>query len=60
MTLLLPVRRHGTFIAKALAEVRGLGPDRIHAAGIALVVSRSLLPFGLPASRQALPGAGWG
>ncbi len=55
------IRRHGNFIEwvpfvlllMLMAELRGLGAPWLHAAGILLLVSRAVHPFGLRADRPA-------
>ncbi len=63
MALLLAIRRHGNFIETvpmavilmALAEGQGLSGAWLHAAGLILLVSRLVHPFGLAASGRVLP-----
>ena len=62
MDLLLPMRRHANFIETvpmalillALAEAQGLSAGWLHGAGLLLLASRLIHPFGLAEVRRAL------
>ncbi len=55
------IRRHGNFIEwvplvlliMLIGELRGVGPAWLHAAGLLLVISRLIHPFGLRADNPA-------
>ncbi len=63
MDLLLPMRRHGNLvetvpmalILMALGEAQGLSAGWLHTAGLLLLASRLIHPFGLAEARRALP-----
>ncbi|MDI3335935.1 MAPEG family protein [Defluviimonas aestuarii] len=63
MRMILPIRRHGNFIetvpmaliVMALAEAQGLSVSWLHGAGVLLVASRLIHPFGLAETKKALP-----
>ena len=63
MRMILPIRRHGNFvetvpmalIVMVLAEAQGLSATWLHIAGIFLVASRAIHPFGLAEAKNVLP-----
>ncbi len=63
MRIILPIRRHGNFvehvpmalILMVLAEAQRLPEPWLHGAGLLLVASRAIHPFGLAETKEAVP-----